>query len=212
MSTKKINKEYWDTLYKSNEIGWDIGYASPALSNYIDQLENKDLKILIPGCGNSYEAQYLLEKGFKNITVIDISPTLTVALEQKFEPFLSTQLKVITGDFFKLKGEFDLILEQTFLSALEPALRNAYIKKLYDLLKSGGRVAGVIFGKVFEEDGPPFGGTNEEYHELFNKYFDVKTLEPCYNSIERRSGSELFIILCKDHHLKNQTTENCESN
>ena len=195
MSTKKINKEYWDTLYKSNEIGWDIGYPSPALADYIDQFKNRDLKILIPGCGNGYEAQYLLAKGFKDITVIDIAPTLTAGLEQRFEPFLGTQLHVITGDFFKLKGKFDLVLEQTFLSALEPQLRTAYTKKLYDLLNPGGRVVGVIFGKIFNEEGPPFGGTREEYYNLFSTYFDMHTLELCYNSIERRSGTELFINL-----------------
>lgn len=32
------------------------------LKVYFDQLTNKDLKILIPGGGNSHEAEYLLKK------------------------------------------------------------------------------------------------------------------------------------------------------
>jgi len=52
----KFNKEFWEKKYSNDETGWDIGYASTPLTNYFDQLTNKDLKILIPGGGNSYEA------------------------------------------------------------------------------------------------------------------------------------------------------------
>jgi hypothetical protein len=31
-------------------------------TNPIDTIQNKDLAVLIPGCGNTYEAEYLLEK------------------------------------------------------------------------------------------------------------------------------------------------------
>jgi hypothetical protein len=43
------------------------------IKNYIDTLKDKDIAILIPGCGNTYEAAYLLEQGFTNVTVIDIA-------------------------------------------------------------------------------------------------------------------------------------------
>ena len=44
----------------------------------------KNISILIPGCGNSHEAEYLLSQGFTNITVIDIAPTLVAAISEKF--------------------------------------------------------------------------------------------------------------------------------
>jgi hypothetical protein len=48
--------------------------VSPPIKAYIDTLKNKDIAILIPGCGNTYEAAYLLlEQGFTNVTVIDIA-------------------------------------------------------------------------------------------------------------------------------------------
>ena len=37
----KLNKNYWNNRYKKKETGWDVGYASTPLKNYIDQLENK---------------------------------------------------------------------------------------------------------------------------------------------------------------------------
>lgn len=192
---KEINKDYWESQYQANDLGWDIGYASPPLSYYIDQLPPKEISILIPGCGNGYEASYLLDHGFTNVTVIDISPTLTSALEEKFKDHLGKEINVVTGDFFELKGSFDLVLEQTFLCALPPSLRNSYRDKMFQILKPGGKIAGVVFNKIFEEEGPPFGATRKDYEELFADKFRIKTMEECYNSIGRRMGNEFFIIL-----------------
>src|SRR5690554_6999395 len=46
-----LGKRFWDIKYISNQIGWDMGEVSPPIKEYIDQIENKDLAILIPGGG-----------------------------------------------------------------------------------------------------------------------------------------------------------------
>jgi SAM-dependent methyltransferase len=195
MRGETISKDYWNNLYSKKEIGWDVGFPSPAITEYVDQLRNKNLSILIPGCGNAYEAEYLLAEGFTNVTLIDIAPALTAALETKFKNDTGKTIRIITGDFFTLRGAYDLILEQTFLSALDPSLRLKYVNKMRSLLVQGGHLVGVLFNKIFEDDGPPFGGTEEEYRMMFGEKFEIKKLEPCYNSIERRRGSEVFINL-----------------
>ena len=95
-------------------------------------------------------------------------------------------------DFFELKGEYDLIIEQTFLSALNPSLREKYTEQMFNLLKPGGKLVGIIFSRHFDES-PPFGGSKEEYQEMFSKKFIDFSIEDCYNSIERRAGTEVFI-------------------
>jgi hypothetical protein len=42
-------------------------------------------------------------------------------------------------------------------------------------------------------DHPPFGGSKEDYTELFANKFDLKVMEWAYNSIKPRRNSELFI-------------------
>ena len=195
MTGKAMSKDYWNNLYDKDEIGWDIGFPSPPLKEYIDQLTNKDIAILIPGCGNAYEAEYLLTQGFTDVTLIDIAPLLTAALEHKFKKHLGKRIKIITGDFFEHTGTYNLVLEQTFLSALNPSVRPAYVEKMHSLLAKDGHLTGILFSHVFEEEGPPFGGTLQEYKLMFSKKFKIKKLEPCYNSIERRKGSEVFINL-----------------
>ncbi len=191
-----LDASYWDNRYLQKQTQWDIGSVSSPLKAYIDQLTNKDLSILIPGCGNSYEAAYLIEKGFTNITLIDLSATLTDKLRIEFSAHLDNHIKIITGDFFTLEGYWDLVIEQTFFCALDPKMRTDYVRKMHSLLNPGGRIAGVLFNRGFE-GGPPFGGQKEDYLNLFNPLFHIKTMEPCYNSIQPREGAELFLIAIK---------------
>ena len=193
---KVMDKSYWNGRYENNDTGWDIGFISPPLKEYINQLPNKQIAILIPGCGNAYEAEYLLQQGFTNITVIDIAPVAIEALRLKLNAFEGNQLRIIEGDFFNLDESFDLIIEQTFFCALQPALRNIYADKMYSLLNKGGKLAGLLFNRPFDA-GPPFGGNIEEYLLLFGSKYITQLMEPCYNSIAPRAGSELFFILKK---------------
>ena len=196
MNDLPLNANYWNDRYQHQQTGWDVGYVSTPLKEYIDQLSNKDIAILIPGCGNSYEAAYLLQQGFNNITLIDISPLLTQQLAEKFSTYPGNRLNIITGNFFALEGQYDLILEQTFFCALDPSLRKAYVQKMHSLLKPGGKLVGVLFDREFE-GGPPFGGSQEEYKGLFAPLFNIQVLAPCYNSIKPRAGAEVFIIASK---------------
>ncbi|MCO4292685.1 TPMT family class I SAM-dependent methyltransferase [Solitalea sp. MAHUQ-68] len=190
-----LDADFWNNRYQTAQTGWDLGTVSPPLKAYIDQLTNKSISILIPGCGNAYEAEYLLEQGFSAITLVDISETITKQIKEKLSNWLDNGLTIITGDFFELSGSYDLILEQTFFCALDPLLREKYVKKVHDLLNPNGKLVGVLFNRNFEQQGPPFGGTKEEYKTLFEANFELKTINECYNSVKPRAGSELFINL-----------------
>jgi SAM-dependent methyltransferase len=190
----EFDEQYWNYRYKSGQTGWDTGYPATPVKEYIDQLSDKSLSILMPGCGNAYEAEYLLQSGFSRVTLIDIAG---VAVKRLKEKFASQQINIIHGDFFKHEGQYDLILEQTFFCALHPLRRKDYARKMAELLKPGGKVAGVLFDREFD-DGPPFGGSADEYFELFSGYFTRIKIEACYNSIPPRQGTEVFIRIRKD--------------
>ena len=191
-----LNDQYWNNRYLESTTGWDLGMVSPPLSIYIDQLTDKRQRILIPGCGNAYEAQYLVDKGFFSITLVDFAPSLVKKLQAEFNRDETNTVRLICEDFFNLKGTFDLILEQTFFCALEPGLRNEYVLKMHELLAAGGRLAGVLFNREFE-GGPPFGGSKVEYVALFEPWFDILKMEVCQHSIQPRMGTELFFELEK---------------
>ena len=190
-----LNKNFWDLRYQNNEIGWDIGYISTPLKKYIDQLTDKNIKILIPGGGNSYEAEYLHNLDFKNVFVVDISPTALTNLKNIVPDFPKNHL--INIDFFKLNNSFDLILEQTFFCALTPKLRDNYVLKMNQILRPNGKLVGLLFNIPLNKDRPPFGGTKKEYLSYFKTYFKIEIMELSYNSISERTNNELFIKLIK---------------
>lgn len=193
--TNTLDADYWSKRFEVQDTPWDIGHVSTPLKEYIDQLTNKQQAILIPGCGNGHEASYLLANGFINITVVDISPVLTKQLAARFADYTGKQLTIVTADFFTLEGQFDLVLEQTFFCALNPTLRKDYVAQMHRLLKPRGKLAGLLFNKVFDKPGPPFGGSMEEYSALFSPLFHIKIMAPCYNSIAPRAGGECFVIM-----------------
>lgn len=190
-----LDKDFWNNRYKNNETGWDIGYVSTPLKEYFDQLKNKDLKILIPGGGNSYEAEYLFNLGFENIYLLDISPIAISNFKKRNPKFNDSHLLNI--DFFQHNDTYDLIIEQTFFCAINPSLRNEYAKKMHSLLNKNGKLVGLMFNSELNEDKPPFGGFKKEYVEYFEPLFNIEIMTTCYNSIDPRKDKELFIKLIK---------------
>lgn len=186
------SKEYWQKQYKEGKTGWNIGYVSLPIKEYFKQVPDKDIHILIPGAGNAYEAEYLFECGFKNVYVLDIASEPLQNLSNRYPDFPKDQL--IEADFFKHQGKYDLILEQTFFSALPIAKREEYVKQIHRLLKDNGKLVGLLFDLDFGNTFPPFGGNKEIYTQLFSNLFKLKTLEKAHNSIKPRANNELFII------------------
>lgn len=191
----KLNSNYWEERYQNNETDWNVGTITTPIKTYIDQLEDKALRILIPGAGNGYELEYLIGNGFENSFVVDFAATPLKNIQNRM-PNLSER-HLIHANFFELNGQFDLIIEQTFFCAIAPELRMAYVQKMKSLLKPQGKIAGLLFQFPLTEAGPPFGSSSEEYQKLFEEDFNIKTLTTAYNSIQPREEKELFFIFEK---------------
>jgi len=193
---------FWENRYTNNETGWDTGSVSTPLKEYFDTLEDKEVKILIPGAGNAHEAEYLHKKGFKNVYVLDIAQAPLDNLRKRLPDFPS--MHIVKGDFFGYEESFDLIIEQTFFCAIDPSLRSAYAKKMHALLNTGGRLVGLLFDIELNKDKPPYGGSKDEYIAYFRPFFNLRKIEKAYNSIPPRAGNELFINLEKTNQHDSQ--------
>ena len=171
------DKAFWESKWQQGQTGWDLKGVSPAIKVYIDQLTNKNLRILIPGCGNAYEAEYLLQQGFNHVTVIDIAPTLTDLISKKLKPYIDKEKLCLITQIF---------------CAINPNLRASYAKQMYELLTPNGKLVGLLFNTKFD-GGPPFGGNVTEYETYFKPYFKHISFMPSLNSITPRSGKEVWI-------------------
>ncbi|WP_290696528.1 methyltransferase domain-containing protein [Lacinutrix sp.] len=185
-------QNYWTQRYKNKNTGWDIGYPSTPLKTYFNQIGNRELKILIPGAGNAYEAEYLYDLGFKNIFILDISKIPLEAFKKRNPTFPENQL--IQDNFFTHDATYDLIIEQTFFCSFPPIhkTRKNYAKQMSNLLNTNGKLVGLWFNIPLSNnlEKRPFGGDKTLYLSYLEPYFKVKTFEKCYNSIPNRN--ELF--------------------
>lgn len=190
-ATDFLSADYWSSRYVNKKSGWDVGSITPPIKEFVDSLEDKSISILIPGAGNAYEAEYLHDNGFVNVTVCDLSKEPLDNLLERCPQFPTENL--IHGNFFDLEGQYDLIIEQTFFCALHPDLRSSYVDKMKSLLKPEGQLSGLMFDIEFPFQGPPFGGSKEEYQSLFEKHFTKIEMKKCTTSIAPRLGNEIFV-------------------
>lgn len=186
---------FWSKQYQLGKTGWNIGYASPPLKAYFDQVGDKNKRILVPGAGFGWEAAYLHQTGFKHVTALDFSPEAKVVFFEQHPSFPQTNF--FEEDFFLHQGTYDLIVEHTFFSGLPVEMRQQYVEKAAALLAPHGKIVGLLFNHLFHFQGPPFGGTPDEYLQLFSSFFSIYRMETAVNSIKPRAGRELFCIFQK---------------
>ena len=184
-----MDSKYWSVRYQNKETGWDLGATSPPLIEIFKTID-KTAKILIPGCGNAYEASFLFNKGYKNVFIIDIAIEPLREFELNNVNFPKQQ--ILHEDYFAHHGAYDVIIEQTFFCAIEPIFRTKYIEKSHELLNEKGILTGLLFNCSFD-GGPPFGGERSAYAELFEKKFRHVSIKPCKTSIKPRLGMELLL-------------------
>jgi len=193
--------EYWEKSYKSGEMGWDIGEPTPIFKNWI-QTQKESLSICILGAGNGWDALHFAEKGHE-VTAVDFAKSavlnMNVAAAKR-----GLQLNILHADIFNLDkiftNTFDIVLEYTCFCAIDPDQRKDYIRLVNNILNPFGKFVGLLFpiDKKLNDDGPPFGVDINSTIELFEKYFILVKKEIPAQSIERRKGREIFVILEKN--------------
>ena len=191
----KFDGNYWTKRYENGQTQWDVGAATPPITGYFDQVAKKQARILIPGAGNSYEGAYLHQQGFNQVFLLELSPLPLDNFRNLCPDFPDEHL--LLGDFFEHETQYDYIVEQTFFCAMPRSHRPAYAQQAHALLKSKGKLVGVLFDDPLNDTHPPFGGHPEEYRTYFAPYFHFKYFERCFNSIPPRQGREWFICLEK---------------
>ncbi len=185
-----MDENYWTHRWNTGQTGWDMGHASPAICAFAEERIPEDACILIPGAGNAYEGEWLYQHGWKKVHILDIAAPALDRIRRNRPDFPSDQL--IHGDFFQHEGEYDFVLEQTFFCALNPQLRDDYVAHMARLIPKGGMLAGLLFDFPLTEQGPPFGGSRDEYESRFSTHFTVEELAITYLSIKPRAGKEFW--------------------
>ena len=178
---------FWDDRYREGNTPWDFGGVPPEFLNWLHRTPRPG-KVLVPGCGSGYELRALAETG-ADPTGLDLS---TEAVKRARATLGERNGRVLAGDFFThpfSHGEFDAVYERTFLCALDPLLRTDYARRMAQLLKPGGLLAGFfLFGH--EPEPPPHPLAAGGDHELFDLYFEKIESVPTRHTLPIFAGFE----------------------
>jgi hypothetical protein len=100
------------------------------------------------------------------------------------------------ADFFRLKeSPFDLVYERAFLCALPRSLWLDWGRRVAELVRPGGELAGFFYIDD-NERGPPFGISRERLKELLDEAFELTEDQalPAGQSLPVFKGKEIWQV------------------
>jgi 2-polyprenyl-3-methyl-5-hydroxy-6-metoxy-1,4-benzoquinol methylase len=179
-------KEHWESVWtrkKSNQVSWYQQYPKTSIDLILSTNLSKDARIIDVGGGDSNLVDKLLDLGFKNMTVLDIS---SKALERAKERLgkRAEMVKWIECDIreFDTNDRYDIWHDRALLHFLtsEEDLKN-YVELTRKHVKEGG----YLILSTFSTNGPMMCSgldtkqfSEESMKKLFSNGFDhVKSFE-----------------------------------
>ncbi|MEX2367296.1 MAG: class I SAM-dependent methyltransferase [Pseudohongiellaceae bacterium] len=150
------SKQHWENVFTTknpDEVSWFQQHAHLSLKWIAETNLPETASIIDVGGGDSRLVDDLLDKGYKDITVLDLSANALSRAKARLGDNAST-IKWIEADITEVrlpKGKYDLWHDRAvFHFLIDGAGRNAYIKTMLRTLKPFGR----IILATFAEDGP----------------------------------------------------------
>ncbi len=193
------NPEFWDQLYRSGNVPWDLGKAAPPLEEFCQSpYMVSNGRMLVLGCGTGHDCMLFANNGLE-VTGVDFSPT---AVQLTLEKFLAAGISGTKGfllqrDLFEIHQYdryFDYVLEHCCFSALEPSRRRTYFWTVRDLLKPGGKFI-ALWWFVDRPGGPPFSFSKDELYKHCDPVFKIDLAYEPQNSVNDRKGHELLTLM-----------------
>ncbi len=193
----------WLKFWENNETNWHGDKITQELVEYFElfELEPRD-KVFVPLCGKSLDMLYIMNQGF-SVVGVEISEigvrqffsennlAYKITKVDDFDLYSTENLEIYCGDFFALTSKHlnnvKSVFDRKSLIALEPEVRQKYVKHLNDIISLGARILLVTLQyPQYQMSGPPFSVDKSEVESLFSMAFESQELRS-FNDIENES-------------------------
>lgn len=149
------NKDHWEKIYSTKEIDGVSWYQeTPTTSlDIIDSLKlNLNASIIDIGAGKSFLADNLLDLGYNDITILDISRNALNEVTRRVEK-KNHKIKCIESNVIDLSSDqkYDVWHDRAVFHFIT---NNQEREKYLDLLNSSLNKDGCLIIGTFSEDGP----------------------------------------------------------
>jgi 2-polyprenyl-3-methyl-5-hydroxy-6-metoxy-1,4-benzoquinol methylase len=194
MDTEK--RKHWETVYETknpNEVSWTQETPKTSLDFIYSFNLPKSAKIIDIGGGDSKLVDYLIEDGFENITVLDISAAALLKAKQRLGE-KGKKVNWIVSDItqFKPNTSFDIWHDRaTFHFLTTPSQISKYIEI------AEKSVNGYLIIGTFSDNGP------KKCSGLDIKQYNEETLTK-----ELKNSFKKISCVAEDHKTPFNTTQN----
>ena len=184
---------FWDERFEQQFTPWDKGAVPQQFRQFIAQSEAGS--VLIPGCGNAYEAGFLAQQGWQ-VEAIDFSAAAVHSAQQVLGPWA----KLVTqADFFEFTPAqpLALIYERAFFCALPPEFRPRIVQRWAELLPAGATLAGYFYldeNPLHSPKGPPFLTHADSLMQMMSPYFQLELDQASLDALEIFGGKERWQV------------------
>jgi len=145
-------KSHWERVYQTKhptEVSWYRPHLDVSLQLIEEAASNRDAHIIDVGGGESTLVDDLLARGYRNLSVLDVSPTaLAVAKERLGDQ--ANKVGWLCGDvttFAFARRQYDVWHDRAVFHFLTDAKdRAAYVRKVAHAVKPAGHVIVATFG------------------------------------------------------------------
>jgi ubiquinone/menaquinone biosynthesis C-methylase UbiE len=145
-------KEHWNQVYETkrpDEVSWYAPHLERSLELVARAASDKNANIIDVGGGEATLVDDLLELGYTNVSVLDISEAALKVAQKRLDS-RKHSVKWVAGEITSVnlpKNSFDVWHDRAvfhFLTA--PAQRAAYVEQVRRSMKHGGYVIVATFG------------------------------------------------------------------
>ncbi|MBK8337599.1 MAG: methyltransferase domain-containing protein [Sterolibacteriaceae bacterium] len=186
--------DFWEQRYRDGVTPWDAGGVPRALQDFVAEwcaTRSDAARVLLPGCGNAWEARHLCEMGWQ-VLALDFSAAAVAGAVPVMGRWRD---RLLLADFFTFAAAapFDLIYERAFLCALPRRLWPDYAARCAELLCPGGLLAGFFYFGC-EPKGPPFMIEPAALDALLEPHFKRIDDRPVHDSLPLFRGKERWQV------------------
>jgi SAM-dependent methyltransferase len=185
------SKQHWEDVYGSrapDAVSWYRPHLDISLTLICEAVSDRNAAIIDVGGGESTLVDDLLQRGYRNLTVLDVSAVALDTTKQRLGS-IAGQVTWFESDIMVVdlpEHRYDVWHDRAVFHFLtEPSQRDAYTRLLTRTLRHGGRVVIATFGP----QGP------NRCSGLDVRRYDVQQL-----SDEFGPGFELVTSTLEDHH------------